>query len=163
MNYDFMRANPTCYAYHFDEKSPYDNEWGGLAHHSLENIFIWNVLRHTLSPAQQEQAATISSMWLRFAGGQEPWQSFGREQKMMIFEKGRTKLSTPAEDPKRGYSAWKQIREMGGAELVEEWGEFAFQLCIMKRELLDPSVAPRPIEVGALDKITSEGREPGVL
>jgi hypothetical protein len=53
VNDDAMRAHPGFFAYHFDEPSPYDTDWIGLAHQSLENIFIWSTLRDTLPPVQQ--------------------------------------------------------------------------------------------------------------
>ncbi|CAJ2503303.1 Uu.00g106970.m01.CDS01 [Anthostomella pinea] len=162
-NYDFMRANPHCYAYHFDEPSRYDNEWGGLAHHSLENIYIWNVLRHTLPPAQQKQAARMAALWLRFASGDSPWPAFGHEQSIMLFGGGEATLSNPSQDARRGYSRWESIRDLGGKDLIESWGEFAFQLCILKRELLDPSFEMKAMEVEPLARKVDERQEPGVL
>jgi len=147
-----MQANPTCYAYHFDEPSSYDNEWNGLAHHSLENVYIWNVLRHTLTENQQKQATRMAHLWLRFAAGEKPWPQFGPEHNFMVFGGTKAVLRTPAQDEKRGYSVWKTIREMGGKDLVEKWGDFAFQLCVLKRELLDQSFTPRSVVEVAKDR-----------
>jgi hypothetical protein len=72
-----MRAHRDCYAYHLDEPSPCDTDWVGLAHRSLENIFIWSTLRATLPPKQQAQSRRMAGLWLRFAGGGEPWARFG--------------------------------------------------------------------------------------
>ncbi|GAB7356842.1 hypothetical protein MBLNU459_g7716t1 [Dothideomycetes sp. NU459] len=163
-NYDFMRAAPTCYAYHFDELSHYENEWKGLAHHSLENIYIWNVLRHTLKPDQQRLASIMAGKWLGFANGKEPWAPFGQEQNMMIFGgKEEPHLSNPVDDKVRGYQNWQRIRELGGKDLVERWGEFSFQLCILKREILDRNVRPAAIEVPELQNTAAVPQEPGVL
>lgn len=158
-----MQANPTCYAYHFDEPSTYDNEWGGLAHHSLENIYIWNVLRHTLSSKQQIQAKRIANLWLSFAAGRSPWPSFGDGQNFMVFGEGEAKMLTPSKDSVRGYEKWNAIRHLGGKDLIEAWGEFAYQLCILKRELLDPHTSPKALEVGALPQSQEDIQGPGVL
>lgn len=91
---------------------------------------------------------------------------FGQEQNFMIFGPNQeARMSDPTKDESRGYKNWDRIRELGGRDLVEKWGEFAFQLCIMKREILDPSVAPHAIEVPNLwsQEKTGSVEEPGVL
>lgn len=162
--YDFMRAVPSCYAYHFDEQSHYDNEWGGLAHHSLENIYIWNVLKHILLPSQQRLASIMAGKWLAFANEKELWEAFGEQQTMMIFGGGtEPHLSSPKQDERRGFQNWQRIRDLGGKDFVERWGEFAFQLCIMKREILNSDVAPAAIEVPDLQSGTDVAQGPGVV
>lgn len=154
MNYDFMCAYPDCYAYHFDEPSPYDNEWGGLAHHSFENIFIWSVLRHTLPPAQVAQSKRMSGMWLQFANGKAPWEQFGAEGKMMVFgPKGRAEVKTREQDKDRGYDKWEQVRKAG---LVDQWGLLADDICMRRRDILNPAVKPQAMEVPDWPKDPSE-------
>lgn len=142
-NFDAMRAYPSCYAYHFDEPSPFDNEWGGLAHHSLDNVFIWNVLRHTLPLSQQRQSKRMAQFWLSFANGEAPWEEFGSEAKMMVFADGEACLRTPEMDQERGYGRWKRIRELG---LAEDFGKLCDDICIRRRDILDPSVEPKAME-----------------
>ncbi|KGO47152.1 Carboxylesterase, type B [Penicillium expansum] len=158
MNYDAMRAFPSCFAYHFDEPSPYDNEWGGLAHHSLENVFIWSTLRHTLPPAQQKQSEQMARLWLRFAQGEEPWERFSRAEKMMIFANGTAEIKTPAEDSGRGYERWAQVQREG---LQEAFGRLSDDLCILRRNLLDMNVKPGPM--GVVKPAPTVGEMTGVI
>ncbi|KAJ5646846.1 Carboxylesterasetype B [Penicillium lividum] len=144
MNYDAMRAFPDCFAYHFDEPSPYENEWGGLAHHSLENVFIWSPLRHTLPAAQQMQSDRMAKLWLKFAQGEEPWARFGPDKKMMIFANGSAEIKTPVEDASRGYERWEQVQKAG---LQEAFGKLSDDLCILRGNLLDVNVKPGALEV----------------
>ncbi|KAK9415745.1 putative Carboxylic ester hydrolase [Seiridium unicorne] len=155
-NYDAIRAYPQCYAYHFDEPSPYENEWGGLAHHSLENVFIWAVLRHTLPPSQKEQSKRMTGLWLKFASGANPWDQFGEEGNMMVFSQGRADLVNEELDQNRGYKRWHQIRDLG---LSEAFGKFADDICIRRYDILDVNFAPKAMEV-TKDPIPSTG---GVL
>ncbi|KAI9736173.1 MAG: hypothetical protein M1834_001058 [Cirrosporium novae-zelandiae] len=137
-NHDLQLSNPSqTLAYHFDEPSPYPNEWHGLAHHSLDNVFIWNVLRHTLPLTQQIQARRMAKFWLQFAGGGQPWVPFGMEKRVMVFGGGEAEVKTVEEDKGRGYERWGRIRELG---LVEEWGRLADEICIRRSELVDPLV-----------------------
>ncbi|KAJ5887952.1 Carboxylesterase type B [Penicillium taxi] len=160
INYDAMRAAPECFAYHFDEPSPYDNEWGGLAHHSFENIFIWSVLRHTLPPSQQEQSKRMAALWLKFGQGQDPWPKFGKNENIMIFENGQANLKTPTEDAERGYGKWSQIQKEG---LQEEFGKLADDLCILRGDLLNPDVQPIPVAVSDIVPIARRTGEVGIL
>lgn len=152
-NYDAMRANPQSYAYHFDEPSPYDNEWNGLAHHSLDNVFIWSVLRGTLPAEQQRQSERMANLWLTFAAGHRPWEEFGGEGHMMVFAGGRATLETATSDSQRGYRIWQRIKEIG---LTQAWGEFSHDICIMRHAVLDINFEPKAMEV------TSSSSEAGV-
>lgn len=156
VNYNAMRAHADCYAYHFDEPSPYDTDWVGLAHHSLENIFIWSTLRATLPPVQQAQSRRMAGLWLRFVGGGEPWARFGpREQLMFFGPDGKSEVRTAEEDAARGYARWEAIRREG---LMGDFGRLSDELCILRRSLLDPNVKPRAIEVQPLQE-GIKGRE----
>lgn len=150
MNYDAMRAHPDCFAYHFDEPSPYDTDWVGLAHHSLENIFIWSGLRSTLPAVQQEQSKRMAGLWLRFAKGDEPWSRFGLDQRLMFFgPNGTAEVNTATSDSVRKYSRWETIYEQG---MMDDFGRLSDELCILRRDILDPKVEPKAIEVPLLEE-----------
>lgn len=164
MNYDAMRAYPDCFAYHFDEPSPYDTDWTGMAHHSLENTFIWSTLRSTLPVAQQTQSRRMAALWLRFTGGEEPWPRFGIDQRLMFFgPNGVAEVKRAEQDPIRGYARWEAIRREG---LLDEFGRLSDELCILRKDILDPEVEPEAVKVMPLRegvkgrKLCSDG-QPG--
>jgi len=81
----------------------------------------------------------------------------------MVFGAGEAALRTPAQDGGRDYCVWKAIRDMGGSDLLEKWGDFAFQLCVAKRELIDPEFTLSTARNQSLAFRASGGQEPGVL
>jgi len=81
----------------------------------------------------------------------------------MLFGAGEAALRTPAEDGGRGYCVLKAIRDMGGSDLLEKWGDFAFQLCVSKRELTDPEFTLSTTRYQSLAIRASGRQESGVL
>ncbi|KIW57705.1 hypothetical protein PV05_02267 [Exophiala xenobiotica] len=47
-----LRANPEIYAYRFDVPSPFECDFKDQPHHSLDNVFIWGLLKELLPPHQ---------------------------------------------------------------------------------------------------------------
>jgi len=47
-----LRANPKIYAYRFDVPSPFECDFKDQPHHSLDNVFIWGLLKELLPPHQ---------------------------------------------------------------------------------------------------------------
>jgi carboxylesterase type B len=66
-HYFAEQAAPNVYAWHFDVPSPYSNAWGGMAHHSFDNVMIWSVWKHTLPPAHQKISERMVEAWVKFA------------------------------------------------------------------------------------------------
>lgn len=88
----------------------------------------------------------MAKMWLQVASGVAPWEAFNVEGKMVIFGRpitGDVSLRTVQEDSARGYKRWKQVREAG---LTEEWGILADNICLRRRDLVDPEVPPIAME-----------------
>ncbi|KAL2004679.1 hypothetical protein VTN00DRAFT_3207 [Thermoascus crustaceus] len=144
VNWSAVRANPQIYAYHFDVPSPFDNEWGGLAHHSLDNVYVWSLLRDHLPPCQQRVSAQMAEYWLRFANGQEPWERFDRGGKFMIFENDRCVMKSVEEDAARGYAIWETIERQG---LTNDFHDLCDELCMRREELTDSAAKPAALEV----------------
>lgn len=145
-----LRSHPQMYAYHFDVPSPFDNEWNGLAHHSLDNVYIWGLLKHLLPPHQQKVSETMTECWLRFANGQDPWERFDKSGKIMIFEDDKCVMKTVQEDAARGYEKWEEIEKAG---LLDDFQFLCDDLCMRRREMTDPSVEPQALKVQDLSTL----------
>lgn len=132
-NYLAELAIPHSYAYHFNVPSPYDNEWGGLCHHSFDNVLVWGVLEHTLPPEQQEIGKAMRSMFIKFANNVEPWEAFEHVGKFCIFGPKDVKQQTNNEFDRESYQRWDKIKQEG---LVEPLWKLSEELNLQRRRLL---------------------------
>jgi carboxylesterase type B len=162
VHWSALRAYPQMYAYRFDVPSPFDNDWKGLAHHSLDNVYVWSLLRDALPPHQRLVSEQMSSAWLKFANGIEPWERFDQNRALMIFSDNGGKM-VPAEDDlkKRNFKIWETIEQEG---LLQDFGELADELCMQHEEILDPTAKPRALEVADFKDLgITTGNQPGGL
>ncbi|KAI1337536.1 Alpha/Beta hydrolase protein [Xylariaceae sp. FL0016] len=132
-NYFAELAEPSVYAYHFNVPSPYDNPWGGLAHHSLDNVLIFGVLRHTLPPAQQKLSEEMMSAWIKFANGIEPWERFSVNGRFRVWGPETSSMQMKEEYDGEAYRAWEKLDQEG---LVVKLTEMSDELCLKRRALL---------------------------
>lgn len=72
-------------------------------------------------------------MWIKFAHGEAPWESFGEKQRWMVFKESGAKLMTKEEDVGRGYEQWDALHKHG---LVAEVSDLSDELCIRRTDLL---------------------------
>ncbi|KPM42995.1 hypothetical protein AK830_g3511 [Neonectria ditissima] len=123
----------TVFTYHFNVPSPYDNAWGGLAHHSNDNVLLWGVLRHTLPPAQQRIADKMAEAWITFANGDDPWEQSraGNDKRMVFGAEAATK--TKQENADWGYEIWEKLHADG---LLSDLIRLSDELCLRKSELV---------------------------
>ncbi|KAI8722865.1 Carboxylic ester hydrolase [Fusarium sp. LHS14.1] len=149
VNWTLIRSFPAVYAYHFDVPSPFDNDWAGLAHHSLDNVYVWSLLRDHLPPSHREISAKMSSMWLKFANGQEPWERFDKSGRFMIFQEGQCELKTAEQDAARGYRVWEEIEREG---LLDDFHKVTEELCMRWEEITDSKREPKAMVVGEFDE-----------
>ncbi|CAK7202865.1 hypothetical protein SEUCBS139899_005592 [Sporothrix eucalyptigena] len=104
----------TLYAYHFNVPSPYDNAWGGLGHHSHDNVLLWGVLRHTLPLVQQAVSDTMVKAWIMFANGEAPWPAFSKETpEYMVFDGEGSSLKKKTDETGRSYGTWDALHKEG--------------------------------------------------
>ena len=129
-------ARTEIWAYHFDVPSPFDNAWGGLAHHSFDNIPVWGVLRHAVPEAYRRAGDIMQEAWIRFAHGEEPWERFNKGKRWMIFRLEDSQIATESRDEDRVYDIWEQLDERG---LVGDLFDLSVELCLRRRELLKAS------------------------
>lgn len=136
-NYFAERAAPSnIYAWHFEVPSPYDNAWGGMAHHSFDNVLIWGVLKHTLPEAHQRIGEVMTEAWVKFANGEEPWEKFGEKNRWMCFGIKGALLKDREQDENdsgRDYAKWDRLHEVG---LVGELADLSDELCIRRQDIL---------------------------
>ncbi|EGV64213.1 carboxylesterase type B [Yamadazyma tenuis] len=134
-NYIFYQANPSSFVYHFDQKSPYDNEWGGYAHHSLDNVYIWGLLKKSLPQKSWELSEQMSKIWLDFANGKANWEAYKENRKAFLFgdEDRLGRLVSEEEDSSRAhkYGIWREIIDAG---LVEEFGRVCEDICLLRTQ-----------------------------
>ncbi|KAL2866133.1 Alpha/Beta hydrolase protein [Aspergillus lucknowensis] len=130
--YFAQKAFPAMYAYHFDVPSVFENAWGGMAHHSYDNVLIWGVLRHLLPRAQQEISDQMVEAWVRFANGAEPWERHDKAGRWMVFTEEGAVLKTKEEDTGRGYEIWDELHSGG---MVADLSELSNELCLRGSEL----------------------------
>lgn len=134
-NYLFYNSNSDSFVYHFDQQSKYDNEWGGYAHHSLDNAYVWGWLKKTFPENLWELSEKMTKTWLDFANGKLGWEPYKTNKKAMVFgdEGNLGKLVTEEEDTSRvhKYSIWKKIIETG---LVEEFGRVSEDICLLRTQ-----------------------------
>ncbi|KAL3458260.1 Alpha/Beta hydrolase protein [Aspergillus heterothallicus] len=102
--YFAQKAHPAMYTYHFDVPSVFENAWGGLAHHSYDNVLIWGILRHLLPPKQQQVADKMAEAWIRFAAGEEPWERHDVKERWMVFGEDESAMKSKDEDRERLYA-----------------------------------------------------------
>ncbi|EXJ78574.1 hypothetical protein A1O1_08975 [Capronia coronata CBS 617.96] len=137
-----LRANPKMYAYRFDVPSPFETDFQAQAHHSLDNVFVWGLLKESLPPNQQRISEKMSESWLRFANGQEPWDRFDKNKEFMVFGPDDYGMRSISDDAKRGYAIWEEIEREG---LMQDFGELADELCMRHSEVCDPNVPPKEL------------------
>lgn len=128
----------SLYAYHFNVPSPYDNAWGGLGHHSHDNVLLWGILRHTLPPAQQAVSDRMVAAWVSFANGDAPWPSFSAsDPRWMVFDvdggKDGSSLKCKADNTNRSYTTWDSLHEKG---LVGDVCRLSDELCLRTGDLM---------------------------
>ncbi|KAK7420229.1 hypothetical protein QQX98_002884 [Neonectria punicea] len=128
-----MTSSAAVFAYHFNVPSPYNNAWGGLAHHSNDNVLVWGVLRHTLPPAHQKVADKMAEAWITFANGDDPWEQFrtGNENRMVFGLEAEMK--TKQENAAWGYEIWERLHADG---LLPDLIRLSNELCLRKSELI---------------------------
>ena len=145
-----LKSYPKMYAYRFDVPSPFDNDWGGLAHHSLDNVYIWSLLDKHLPPKHRAVSAQMSAAFLTFANGQEPWESFDVGKRLMIFQEAGGVMKTIQEDSARGYDRWEEIEKAG---LINDFHDLADELCMCHEEMCDPEAKPRAMTVKSFEEL----------
>ncbi|KAJ4374321.1 hypothetical protein N0V83_003062 [Neocucurbitaria cava] len=150
-----VRANPDIYAYHFDVPSPFDNDWGGLAHHSLDNVYVWGLLRHLLPPHQQKVSSMMAQAWLRFANGQDPWTPFAQNKTWAVWTNTSLEERTVVQDADRGYAKWEEMEKFGkkkgvGLALIDDLYDLCDDLCMRRRQLTDAGSEIGLLKVGDL-------------
>ncbi|CUM63844.1 uncharacterized protein PRCAT00001429001 [Priceomyces carsonii] len=131
-NYIFCLANGNAFRYHFDEPSTYNNEWCGYAHHSLDNVYIWGMLKDSLEGPQRVLSEHMSRVWLDFANGKTVWESYKENGKSMVFgPEGKCGLVSDFDDDKRNsrYPIWRKIVEL---DLVQEFGRVCEDICLLR-------------------------------
>lgn len=144
VHWSALRAYPKMYAYRFDVPSPFENDWKGLAHRSLDNVYVWSLLRDRLPPQLQRVPEQISAAWLKFANGIEPWERFDVNRSLMIFEDDKAHKVKAEDDKKRNCKLWEEIEDQG---LLQDFEEMADELCMRHEEMLDPNCKPRALQV----------------
>ncbi|KAF2809447.1 alpha/beta-hydrolase [Mytilinidion resinicola] len=153
VNFKALRAQPRMLGYHFDVPSPFENEWGGLAHHSLDNVYVWGLLKERLPGKHQRVSELMSKCWVEFANGKEPWGSFGEGGRVMVFGgevvEAYSQLRTPEEDRDRGYERWEAIEKAG---LVDAFYDLAVELCMRQEEICDEGVVSEALTVEGMEK-----------
>lgn len=126
-NYLFYNANPSSLVYHFKQTSTYDHDWNGYAHHSLDNVYVWNLLKDSLHERDRSVADEMSKLWVLFANGIESWEPYGKQRQIMVFgEEGKVELTKENEAK---VSIWKKIIELG---FVEEFSKVCEELCLFR-------------------------------
>ncbi|CAK7231344.1 hypothetical protein SBRCBS47491_007899 [Sporothrix bragantina] len=124
----------TLYAYHFNVPSPYNNAWGGLGHHSHDNVLLWGVLKHTLPPAQQAVSDSMVKAWVTFANGEAPWPAFSRDSpEWMVFDGEGSSIKSKTEETGRSYATWDALHAQG---LVGDVCRFSDELCLRRGDLV---------------------------
>jgi carboxylesterase type B len=93
LHYFAEQAAPDVYAWHFDVPSPYENAWGGMPHHSFDNVMIWSVLKHALAPAHQKTSESIVEAWVKFANDKKPLERFDRQERWIIIKEDGLKMT----------------------------------------------------------------------
>lgn len=146
-----LKSWPKMYAYRFDVPSPFENDWSGLAHHSLDNVYIWGLLRDRLPPKQQKVSAKMLECWIKLANGVEPWPRFDESGKQMVFHNDGWNLRTLEEDADRGYAKWDRVIEAG---MMNDFHRVADEICMHRSKLLDPKW---PCEKLACDELAAYG------
>ncbi|KAF9869968.1 hypothetical protein CkaCkLH20_12577 [Colletotrichum karsti] len=147
VNWSLIRNCPSVYAYHFDVPSPFDNDWAGLAHHSLDNVYVWSLLRDHLPAHHRKVSAEMSRMWLDFANGKEPWERFDKQGRFMIFQEDCCVMKTVKEDAVRGYDVWEKVE---GEGLLDDFHRVTEELCMRWKEITDASKEPNAMTVGSM-------------
>lgn len=161
VHWSALRANPEMYAYRFDVPSPFVNDWEGLAHHSLDNVYVWGLLKHMLPPQQQRVSEKMSEAWIAFANGKEPWERFDKQRRFMVFEDDKVDMRSVEDDASRGYAIWEEIEREG---LMQTFGEVASELCMRWDEICDPKIRPERLTVDEFIELgISAGNQPGGL
>ncbi|TVY92626.1 Para-nitrobenzyl esterase [Lachnellula willkommii] len=151
-HYFAEQSAPNVYAWHFDVPSPYDNAWGGMAHHSFDNVLIWGVLKHTLPAAHQRISELMQEKWVKFAHGEAPWQRFGEEKKWMVFKEHGAQMMSKEEDVGRGYEEWDRLHELG---LVADFADLSDEICLRRKDVLtldSQAVLGRAVESSSVEK-----------
>lgn len=149
VNWSLIRSHQSVYFYHFDVPSPFDNDWSGLAHHSLDNVYIWSLLRDHLPPSHRRVSAEMSRMWLDFANGKEPWERFDKQGRFMIFQESGGVMKTVDEDGARGYRVWETIEE---ENLLDDFHHIAEELCMRWEEITDGTKKAKALVVGEMEE-----------
>ncbi|ORY22903.1 Alpha/Beta hydrolase protein [Naematelia encephala] len=76
--YYIEQANPEkTYSYHFNQASELDNPWRGLAHHSLDYMYVFGNIRFRLNEASRKLTKVMASDFLTFANGKAPYPAVG--------------------------------------------------------------------------------------
>ncbi|CAH6719823.1 hypothetical protein CLIB1444_02S17304 [[Candida] jaroonii] len=126
-NYLFYNANPSSLVYHFKQTSTYNHDWNGYAHHSLDNVYVWNLLKESLHERDRPLSDQMSKSWVLFANGVESWEPYGEHNNIMVFgEEGKSGL---AGENRHKVSIWKKIIDLG---LVEEFGRVCEDICLAR-------------------------------
>ncbi|KAF2808119.1 alpha/beta-hydrolase [Mytilinidion resinicola] len=134
LNYFAELASPSVYAWHFDVPSPYDNAWGGMAHHSFDNVLIWSVLKHTLPEGHQRIGEVMVEAWIKFANGEAPWERFDDKKRWMVIKESGAKMMTREEDQGRGYEIWDRLHEL---DLIKDFADMSVELCQLIVDVTD--------------------------
>ncbi|CAG9943064.1 unnamed protein product [Clonostachys rosea f. rosea IK726] len=125
-------AKGSVFAYHFDVPSPFKNAWGGMAHHSFDNVLIWGLLSHEMPQSYAKVSEYMAEAWIRFASGEDPWERHSESGKYKVFGLERTILTSKNDDLERGHQIWDKLHDLG---LVADLARLSEELCLRRREL----------------------------
>lgn len=126
-------AQTSVFAYHFDVPSPFDNAWGGFAHHSFDNVLIWGILRHTLPASLFNVADSMTEAWIKFSAGRDPWEKLSEKGKYMVFGPEGAAMKSRQEYDGRDYKILDRLHEL---DLVPDLANLSDELCIRRSELI---------------------------
>lgn len=137
-NYLFYQANDQALVYHFYQTSSYDNQYRGLAHHSLDNVYVWGCLDHTLDREQKQLSQYMGKSWIEFANGGSPWRSYNGHRdstgsatgNVMTFGPQGKYQERQQNNNQERVGIWKEIVDRN---MVQELGKVSEGLCWRRR------------------------------
>lgn len=140
-NYVMYQANGQSLVYHFYQPSSYDNQYCGLAHHSLDNVYVWGCLDHTLDREQKELSRYMGKSWIEFANGGSPWRRYneystagggkaGGTGNVMTFGPQGKYQERQQNDTQERVGIWKDIVD---GNMVQELAKVSEGLCWRRR------------------------------
>ncbi|KAF4442960.1 hypothetical protein F53441_11604 [Fusarium austroafricanum] len=106
---------PQTFGYHFDQVCTHDSIFKGEAYHALDLLYLFLNFDEKLTPGQQKLARTMTSSFIDYAYGKDPWPRISDGARWMRFGPDETsKVVTEEEDEDvRRYIRMRKIVDMG--------------------------------------------------